>query len=392
MVVMARVVGRVMVVVLLAACGGRYPGGRPPAADPPATDDLEETTEPPPRRKPAPPPATPPTSPRPSPYDDPKIAALIAQLDPTEYARWPLTHNQHPALEPAYAIAAVFAQPGVSWLDLCRLGAQNRRGGGSADQLEYLRGWCSVASRDARAAVARLAPLMRSSVLGMPAAVRTDLTNIVVDSGSADEAQRLLTGARVDDLAIYDLVAASFAEVGRPADALVFADRALSANDRRRPADHCGRVARKVALIGPDARMMVIQTLAPFERIAGCASIFHELKCWHAQACDPYLLDHGVSPDLLELGALYKGWPAATATPEVWLATAQLALARTPVQGADEAVTSALEGALRSANCEGAVLAQIHNSARILKADRHDAALDPRLDLILLTPDSICAP
>ncbi|MBL0218211.1 MAG: hypothetical protein IPQ07_30560 [Myxococcales bacterium] len=379
-----------LVVVVLAACGGRYPGSTPPPAhDDDETDDTEQaTTEPPPaRRKPAPEP--PPASPPRSQYDDPKIAALIEQLDPTEYARWPLTHNQHPALEPSYAIANAFAQPGVSWLDLCRLGAQNRRGAGSPDQLEYLRAWCSVASRDPRAAVSRLAPLVHASVLGMPAAVRTDLANIVVDTGTADEALRLLAAARVDDLAIYDLVAASFIEVGRAPDALVFAERALAVNDQRRPVDHCMRLTRRAVLVDPAARMAAVQALSPFEGIPTCATLLHELKCWHAKACDQFLLEHGIAADVLELGQVYLAWPAPTATAEAWLAIAQRA-SLVSARGADEAVTSALEAALRSAHCEGAQLGAIRNTARILKQQRHDPNLDVRLDLIDVTPDSIC--
>ena len=325
------------------------------------------------------------------PPKDPKIVAAMAALDPTEYVRWPLTSNKHPVLEPAYDIANVFAQPGVSWLDLCRLGAQNRRGGGSADQLEYLRAWCDVARRDARSAVGRLALLRSSTVLGIPAAVRADIANIVVDAGSADDAQRILAGAQLDDLAIFDLIAASYAEVGRNDDSLVFTERGIAAHDARRPTDHCMRLARRVLLIDPHSRMASLHDLEPFEAVPACAIVLHELKCWHAQVCEPYLLEHGVSPDALELGGLYKDWPAPTATSDEWLKFANRGL-YFPGKNAQEATTSALETTLRKSKCIGPNVNEVRSSARQLKYRSHEPSLDQRLDLIILTPDSLCTP
>lgn len=391
--VMERAAQRVTVLlVVLAACGGRYRDEPPARVVAPERDAAPSASHAPSRRPEAhlgpdvdaPPPGLA--------VRDPKAIELLAQLDPSEYARWPLGQSQHPALEPTYAIAAVFAQPGVSWLDLCRLGAQNRRGAGSRDQLEYLRAWCDVAAHDPRSAVSRLAPLMRSGVLGMPAAARADLANIVVDSGTADEAQRLLASARVDDLEIYDLVAASFAEIGRRTDALVFSERALAVNDRRRPVERCLRLTRKIVLLARGSRTSALQELARLDGNPACASLFRELACWHGRACAPYLLEHGVSHEALELGELYEGWPRPDDPPQRWIATVDRALRGPTTPSSAEATTSAMEGALRAIDCQGTLLATILNSARILKAQPHDPALDPRIDLILLTPESLCAP
>jgi hypothetical protein len=377
--------------MVAAGCGGRYPG-TPITTTATAPSEPEEITEPAPLPNPQP-------RERPEPraevvpprrgFSDPKLTELVEAIDPTEYVRWPLTGNQHPALEPAYAIAAAFAQPGISWLDLCRLGAQNRRGGGSADQLEYLRAWCSVANRDARAAVARLAPLLRSGVLGMPAAVRIDLANIVVDTGVGDEAESLLARAQVDDLAVLDLVAASFAEVGRTSDALIFAERALAVNDRKRPLDHCMRLTRRALLVNPGSRMRTIQDLASFEDVPGCAKLLHELKCWHAGICDQYLIEHGVSEERLDLGDVYRNWPTPSSATKDWLSAARRAN-YTMADGADDAAVSALEGALRSATCTGPFLDEIRELARRLKQRKHEAMFDERLDLVILTPESVC--
>ena len=323
------------------------------------------------------------------PAPDPKIAEAMAALDVHDYERWPLSPNQHPALEPAYAIAKVFAQPGVSWLDLCRQGAQNRRGGGNTEQLEYLRGWCEVAKRDARAAVMRLAPLVRSPVLGMPAAVRTDIANIVVDAGDADEAARVLSSAQVDDVAIYDLVAASYAEVGKTVDALAFGDRAIAAQQTRRPADHCMRIARKALLTDPGTRMHVIHELASFTN-GDCTRLHAELKCWHAKQCNPYLLAYGVKPESLELGELYAAWPKPGAADDDWVDYARRTAYYVNHDGGDLAIT-AVEAALRNLKCEGPRVAELIGFAqRVRTHPSHDAALDLRISNIVLVHETIC--
>jgi hypothetical protein len=325
----------------------------------------------------------------PPPDADPRIAEAMAALDVHEYERWPLSHNQHPALEPAFPIAKVFAQPGVSWLDLCRQGAQNRRGGGNTEQLEYLRGWCEVAKRDARAAVMRLAPLVRSPVLGMPAAVRFDIANIVVDAGDADDAARVLASAQVDDVAIYDLVAASYAEVGKSQDALVFADRAIAAQQTRKPAEHCMRIARKAVISDPGSRMAAIQELAPFAN-GDCVRLHVELKCWHAKRCEQYLIAYGVKPESVERGELYASWPKPGASVEEWTEYAKRTTYYVFHDGGDLTI-SVLEAALRDLKCEGAGIARLIGVAERIRADsKHDASLDARISNILLMPETIC--
>lgn len=326
-------------------------------------------------------------------YEEPANAKLIAQIDPHAYERWPLGHNQHPSLEPAYAIASVFASPGVSWLDLCRMGAQNRRGVGSTEQLEYLRAWCDVAKRDAGAAIARLKPLVNSGVLGMPAAVRTDIANIVVDAGDADHAQALLSRAQVDDLAVYDLAAAGYVEVGKVQDAIALTDRSIAAHDARRPLDHCMRIARKVVLVDPGSRTPLLLALGRLNR---CEAPYRELLCWHKGHCDPYLVAHGVKPDELRLGELYKNWPSSGAPVDEWLRAARIAEAvyRT---GREEAALRAIENGLRTVHCTGPKVPELVDVARgiassIRSPQQAEWDLRERLLAIATMPDVACAP
>ncbi|MEO7096209.1 MAG: hypothetical protein ABI175_23320 [Polyangiales bacterium] len=191
--------------------------------------------------------------PRPDIPVDVRIGALRNAMDVSDHLRWPLTANHHPALEPAYPIAPVFAAAGVGWADLCKLGAQNRRTSGvPLDQIEYLRAWCDVAKHEPELAVVRLAPLLRSTVVTLPAAVRRDIANIIVDSGDSSLGQRILTTARVDEVAMYDLLSASYEEVGKAADAMVFNDLAIDAYTLSKAGDHCHRLAKRVVIAERD--------------------------------------------------------------------------------------------------------------------------------------------
>src|SRR5262249_50930548 len=141
----------------------------------------------------------------------------IAQFLPDfhEELRWPLTQLMHPKLEPTYAIATALAAPGMGWLDLCAIGAQNRHASGNNDQQAYLRGWCSVAKDDVDHACQYLAPLLGSVTRGMSAAVRSDLANILVAQGDADNAEHFINKHDLRDIAMLDQLAASFVEIGK---------------------------------------------------------------------------------------------------------------------------------------------------------------------------------
>src|SRR6185503_18531607 len=99
--------------------------------------------------------------------------------------RWPLSGMNHPSLEPRFPVANELAI-GVDWQTLCARGVQNRTSPTQKELLSYLRGWCEVQRRDVDGACAHLTPLIGAMTFGMPAAVRQDLANILVDHGDAD--------------------------------------------------------------------------------------------------------------------------------------------------------------------------------------------------------------
>jgi len=194
--------GVVVVLLSLTAC-------RPPPPEPLWREPEIEYDEPP-----APVRAAPVLLPRP----DIDVSSLVP--DPTHELRWPLSIASHPELEPQFEIAKALAEPGVGWIDLCRLGAHNRHlGKDKRDHVAYLRGWCSVGKQDFDAALAHLVPLTSSVVLGLATAVRADFANIVISSGDANDATRLLAKHRIKDVAVLDTIAASYVELGRLDDA-----------------------------------------------------------------------------------------------------------------------------------------------------------------------------
>ena len=322
----------------------------------------------------------------------PAAIAALARPDPSDHIRWPLTANSHPALEPSFAIAPVLANPGVSWMDLCRMGAQNRRAGsGLNDQLEYLRAWCETGRRDIDAAVRRLAPLQHSPVLGLPAAVRMDVANILVDAGSADDALRTLAGARIDDVAVLDRLAASYGEVGKLADAATLNSVAIGAYDQRRPADQCERITRRILMAAPEDRAKMVTDFDPYLANRSCSRLRNEVDCWAPRDCVGYLLDHGIAPDLARAYNIYLLWPDGEADAEVWWSLGRKAYLEIATPGADALAVAAFEATMDSAGCRGERYFAARASIRAIKRDAaHDKALDERIDDLLEDPEEVC--
>ena len=332
--------------------------------------------------------------PRPDIPVDVRVGALRDAMDVSDHLRWPLTANHHPALEPAYPIAPVFAAAGVGWTDLCKLGAQNRRTSGvPLDQIEYLRAWCEVAKHEPESAVVRLAPLVNSAVVTLPAAVRRDIANIIVDSGDSAHAQRVLADARVDEVAMFDLISASYEEVGKTDDAMVFNDLAIDAYTMSKPGDHCHRLAKRVVIAEGDnlerkVRLEILERAAPKDPT--CQRLHHELLCWSGSSCVQHMADHGI--DLKQAGVVdaYMKWPSGGATPNSWLtyAAGLTDLAGTP--GADALATAALEASLLSLGCVGERLREVSSNAHVIHFNAHDKTLDARLDVLINEPKKLC--
>jgi hypothetical protein len=267
--------------------------------------------------------------------------------------RWPLSAMNHPTLEPKFGIAAVFADPGIGWEELCKRGVQNRSmGGQKRDELDYLRGWCSTLNRDVDNACAKLTPLVSSTVLGIPDAVRIDIANILVDNGHADKAEHWIKRHNIDDVELLDTLAASYAEVGNDRDAWTINRHVMDSDVRPTFETMCRRLAKHIVLspegerLAPAAQLEKIVTSAKIPNPV-CAELHHALRCWMNPAydCSDYLRDVGVDQKYGVVLRTYYTWPAGSARVSTWLSVANNAQYAADTPEGLELTLGALEAA-----------------------------------------------
>lgn len=241
--------------------------------------------------------------------------------------RWPLTAMGHPSMEPRFAVASVFAAPGVSWLDLCERGVQKRSTGGrNLDELEYLRAWCSAAAGDIDAACATLTTLTTSSVLGLPSAVRLDLANLIASTGGRDKAEHLLSANKLNDPQLLDTLAATYIELGAERDADEMNRLAMETNTRATRETQCRRLIKHIVLsdVGErEASVQALKALATTPRYPDptCQSIYHAWMCVEdaRTGCWQHLDDLGAEYRWNDVLRVYRAWPAGPAPMTTWL-------------------------------------------------------------------------
>ena len=379
-------------VVVAAACGPRKPpeplvNETPVAAPDPASRLVVKAI----------------ALPRPTLAADP--AALVP--DPTEEARWPLHATAHPAFEPGFDIAGALAQPGIRWDELCRMGAQHRHLSGAHDLESYLRAWCT-ALHDPAGAVVQLAAITHPTVSGLGEQIRRDIADILVEHGEADRAEHVLNVNKIEDVEVFDMLAASYFEVGRTADAAEINERAIDRGRNGSEMRQCHRLARRVILKPPQARAMYLKdldalgdttrrTTQKFPTDPECARLDDEVACWVSPSdrCRGYLAAQN-TPDLertLEVLGAYFTWPEQPARFVAWRQLASYLRegdTATPLApNREEAVllTDALTGMTATVECsdeQGLIEIQIWAS-RLRRQPGHDNALDPRLDAMIAT-------
>jgi hypothetical protein len=316
--------------------------------------------------------------------------------DPSERARWPLPGSTHPVFEPHFDIAAALAEPGISWIDLCGRGIQNRHLPGSGqDRVEYLRAWCSAAAKNPDDAVYRLAQLRSSVVLGIPDALPFDISNILADTPDVGAAEHLLAKTTLDhDVALLDTLVATYIEVGKVRDAM---DINRLAND----ADHapvqnrtCARYARAIVSAPPRARSMGLDDLALVNKSHGklvtqeCLELQHELACWISPGtkCDEYFKDRHMDPHLEHVVHAFMGWPDDAADRDRWADIVHEAAGAYPLPGSEALFITAAEVEMRTSECDGLYLADLLTRAQHMRDDsQHDHALDARFDALIKT-------
>lgn len=286
------------------------------------------------------------------------VASLLPDF--TEELRWPLAPSVHPDLEPAFPVAAQLADEGVTWHDLCAMGAQHRHVPGRKAQLvAYLGAWCSAAAHDDDQAVAQLASLGSTTFDGLGDALPIDLADILADAGDADDAEHLIAKYDLRDVAMLDDLAAIYVELGHLDGARAINQDALDVGTRSPEADQCHRAARAIVL-GPSlARALKLQDLERVH-VAGhkvpdptCVALDAALACWvhPATSCRPYVQAQGLDPREAALIAAYYEWPDRPAPYDTWRGIARDATSAVGLPGAEELADAALAAAVETSAC-----------------------------------------
>jgi len=176
------------------------------------------------------------------------VDVTLVEPDPTHEIRWPLGLSDHPELAPQFDIANVLADPGLDWIELCKMGAHKRTNWKLHDQLVYLRAWCAVGVHDYPGAIEILVKLRSTVVPGLAAAVRADLTNVLV-SHDPDSARELVNKFGLSaESDVLDRLAATYVEVGKLAGAVEINELALANDSGKSAAKTCQRLTRRVLL------------------------------------------------------------------------------------------------------------------------------------------------
>ena len=302
--------------------------------------------------------------------------------DPAEHARWPLPASLHPVLEPRFAIARALAEPGLTWSDLCRMGAQNRRLPGTQDLVEYLRAWCHVDAHDAEGAVVELAHLQQSAVLGLPDAIRLDFADVLADQAGAADAEKLLAKVNVSEVEVYDLLSATYFEIGKIEDAYETAKIAVDAHAPAPAATSCRRIAKRIVIAHELGGTTATDDLDAYTKDIDhpdetCFALDHEVRCAVRSDCAFYVRDLGLDARWADLVRLYAEWPES-ADHARWFWIAQQARSFYPFTGSAELGAAALEGAYATSQCNAMMLSDISELALKFSAPQ-DPMLQQRI-------------
>lgn len=387
-----------VVVVAMAGCAAS-----PATRDAPKHAHVEQRVEPPPTGTP--------TLLRPVIAARPPLAAYTALLpDPEHDLRWPLSVSAHPELEPSFAIAPALAQPGLEWLELCRMGVMNRYGSGRLrDYTIYLRAWCTVADGNLDRGLSMLLGLQSSVTPQLAPAVRMDIVSILA-AGTADDAERLIAKHQLGGIERLDLLAGTFVELGKREDAYAINQRALQADRTAVQASSCRRLTRAIVLGPADVRDRPLEELRQLAEQdkpdPSCVELHRELACWVFMTrasmtsvtgpiahCGQYWLEAGISPEERAVVEAYVGWPRGRAFADEWLRIAQQAAKGLPIAGADGLAITALEAVLRADRCWGPHVSEARTLAqRILyEPARKRTVEDSRIRRLIDQPAQLCA-
>ena len=381
---------KVLGLVVLAACGGAPVPSTPHTPAPQIAQPLPPSVQLPRRLA---------SAPRPElDRSDPDLA---------DEPRWPLSVAAHPAFEPRFDIAGALAQRGVGWLDLCRMGAQHRTLSAHRDLERYLRAWCAAGDGHIGDALDQLSVMGNPTVAGMGHAIREDIANLLAQNGGANAAEKLLATAKVEDVEIFDLLAATYFELGKPVDAYEINERAIDRQRHSTDAAKCHRFARRVLLTEPTARagfLAELDQLGDWDPGSArlvttdpvCVALDVQLHCttWPRTGCCAYLYIQGVNTaPYRQLLKTYLEWPDGQVSDKRWTEIALAAASAEPAPRWDRFQVAALLAEYAADRClDPELVGEVHHQALGLHLNNdRDRALDPIIDAILTATDGIDA-
>lgn len=366
-----------------------------------ASAPSEALRDPVPLKKPAPDPVVtyepPPERPE---FDIPmpaiRVDVTLVEPDPTRELRWPLALSDHPELEPQFDIARVLAEPGLDWIELCKLGAHRRIVPKLRDQLAYLRAWCLVGAHDYPAAIESLVKLRSTVVKGLRPAIRADLSNILVTHDPDSARELVSTFGLSGEIDILDRLAATYVEVGKLGGAIEINELALANDSGASPAKTCQRLTRRV-LLEPNAYRRSESAFTRARPIPGfdddptpllfgaklnadaqCKELDAELSCWLVKGnCSAWYQMRGVSELDAYLLAASNAWPtgAFRAKPEAWWHVIQPAVNARPKREAYQFALLAAEAAIKLTECDHvAGIDRVRGVLAILRDDKRAPA------------------
>lgn len=340
------------------------------------------------------------------------VDITIVDPDPMPEIRWPLGLNDHPDLAPHFDVAKVLAEPGLDWIELCKMGAHRRTIPKLRDQLVYLRAWCAVGSRDFPTALETLTKLRSTVVPGLAAAIRADLSNVLV-SFEPDGARGMVAmNNLLGDTEVLDRLAATYVEIGKLPAAKEINELALANDPGVSPSKTCQRLTRRV-LLDPDAFRNAKNVFAtgpvrglkddPSNLLFGaqlnadpqCKELDAQLSCWLAKSkCGAWYKLRGLTEADAYLLAAKNVWPTDEhrREPDAWMRVVTPAMnARPDPRGYQMAIT-ALESSLVLTRCEDTrELGNIEWFATELISDaKLPADMKPRAERIRQERDTRC--
>ena len=236
-----------------------------------------------------------------------------------------------------------------------------------------------------------------------------DSARIVVGHLSADVAEGVLTRSSLANTTVFDMVAASYLEVGKLDDALAMNRLAADSDRKLDDAVKCHRLVRAIAATSGEEQDVVVGELHQLAtpaltrdqlihpRDPTCIALDNDVTCWRTPSeCLRAVAGNGQLEALL---LAYSHWPRRVASFDEWRQIVDDAGAAMPGDEAFALLSRALELAIGTTRCDHKLLGGIERKLGELRTldgptspyDARLAALHDRVQQLDGVPFANCA-